>query len=447
MNSIDLRVRYQDNIKVLEKLRDMLKHDKNNSIIIGSIKKVEAEQNDLCKQLRTSIYKNAPKKLLASMNKKEDIKINKNNDVVYDKSNVVIQDVKEDTHIKVINITGEEDKKNDDITEVLKQDKISKKELEDAKVVFDGSYKLIYANGTKIYEKPINELILDNNIKQNTSAFNDDIKNLLKNFDFENDTNMLDKYMKNELYVLYDFDKAKKVEKSKLKKVKKIAKREYDLFGHVKINRARNYKYKKFLATAVLATTAIGALLGSTFKQNKNYTNQKQAVTAGQTDAIKEEVQFIEETTPVEVEDKESKTKEETIEVKEIKEIKEEENVTETEEQTESIKVGDILTLEDADLYYASTDEVPRGNTSHLGEARYRVGVISVVYNNQVMELVYNDKIDLNELEKICKEKYGDDVKISVNLDQLDTNDNEVTDQVGWTPEEQILSKGKVLTR
>ena len=61
------------------------------------------------------------------------------------------------------------------------------------------------------------------------------------------------------------------------------------------------------------------------------------------------------------------------------------------------------------------------------------------------MQLVYNDSIDIDELEKICKEKYGDDVKISINFDLVDEDGNVVTEHVGWVNSSDVLSKGKVL--
>ena len=79
------------------------------------------------------------------------------------------------------------------------------------------------------------------------------------------------------------------------------------------------------------------------------------------------------------------------------------------------------------------------------GDYQYKATMISVVYKNQVMELVYNDSINLDELNKICKEKYGDDVKISVNFDLVDTDGNVVTKYVGWVNGEDTQNAVKVL--
>ena len=63
------------------------------------------------------------------------------------------------------------------------------------------------------------------------------------------------------------------------------------------------------------------------------------------------------------------------------------------------------------------------------------------------MRLVNNDSLDINALESICKEKYGDSFKIFVNPNELDKDGNLVTKNVGWVPLEQLQSKGKVLKR
>ena len=73
--------------------------------------------------------------------------------------------------------------------------------------------------------------------------------------------------------------------------------------------------------------------------------------------------------------------------------------------------------------------------------------MIAVVYDNQVMRLVNNNSIDVDALQSICKEKYGDNFKIFVNPKELDPNGNLVTENVGWIPLEQFNSKGKVLKR
>ena len=98
----------------------------------------------------------------------------------------------------------------------------------------------------------------------------------------------------------------------------------------------------------------------------------------------------------------------------------------------ESLKIGDTVTFNNVDLYYASTDEEANGNTSDLTDYKYKATAISVVHDNQVMNLVYNDSISLDELDKVCKNKYGDDYKISINFDLVDDEDNVITESVGW---------------
>ena len=162
MSTADLRLKYQENIEVISKLKSMLEtcDQEGKKLVQSSIELVEKEQKLLVKKLRTNMYQNVTKKEKALFKDKEPV-LDEDENVVYDISDVKISDVKEDTHLKVINITGEEDKKNDDVTEVLKKEVVNEEELKDAKIVFDGTYKLIYNNGNSTYEQKTNEVLLD----------------------------------------------------------------------------------------------------------------------------------------------------------------------------------------------------------------------------------------------------------------------------------------------
>ena len=203
MSTADLRLKYQENIEVISKLKSMLEtcDQEGKKIVQSSIELVEKEQKLLVKKLRTNMYQNVTKKEKALFKDKEPV-LDEDENVVYDISDVKISDVKEDTHLKVINITGEEDKKNDDVTEVLKKEVVNEEELKDAKIVFDGTYKLIYNNGNSTYEQKTNEVLLDLSLDDKDIYHNFNITNLLKNFDSENNTHLNGLYIANQIPVV-----------------------------------------------------------------------------------------------------------------------------------------------------------------------------------------------------------------------------------------------------
>ena len=457
MNTMDYKTKYKDNIEVLKKLNNMYNRtsDKNQKLLVKSaIDKVEEEQKEISTKLRKDMYNSISKKnfsLLMNKEKNDKLVIDDNNSIVVEKENVVISNVsKLDDHIKVINITGEEDNKDDDITEVLKREKIDPSKLEDAKVIFDGAFKLIYDNGRGLFEQNVNDIILEYDIESDDESLNSSIVKLLKSFDEQNGTEMYQRYQSNELSVIYDFTKIKNNKnKKQIKTVRKIAKKESKKYDNVTIKDNRIKKFKTGLAA--IATAGV-ILFGGIFSYNMNSkrtTNASETtIEHGVTDAeIEATTESVEVTTEAVVK------KEVTNENKVVKE-KKETNITQkkeepvVEEEEDNLKIGDSVDFNQTDLYYASTDNSPRGNTKYIvGNYHYKASIISVVYKNQVMDLVYDDSIDIDALDKICREKYGDDVKISVNFDLVDENDNIVTEHVGWVNASDIVSKGKVLRR
>ena len=457
MKTIELRTRYLDNIEVIKKLNrifEMASDSEQKKLAKEAIIKVENEQVELNKKIRKDIYKSVSKKDIESLlkNKEKKVVINKKDEIVIDIDDVVIKEVEEDNKpLKVINITEKEPikkeiKENDDITEVLKE-KVSLPELKDAKIVFDGTYKLIYDDGNKVYEKEINDTLLNHNIKEEKSSFNYNIIKLLKDFDEENGTRLYYKYMINDIDVTYDFSKINNSNNRKqINKVKKIASRESKTFNNVKVKDNRMKKFRTGLATiAAAGLLLLGGMHGLNNHSKNSFNNDRATVAnAGQTDAAIESVTEYHEVST------------ETAKVEEINEEKDVVNTVEVEKNTteevtkenNSLRIGDKYELDSTDLFYTSMDDEARGNTKYInGNYNYKASIISVVYNKQVMELIYNDSIDLDALSSICKEKYGDDVKISINFDLVDENDNVVTKHVGWVNSNDVLSKGKVLTR
>lgn len=448
MSTADLRLKYQDNIEVINKLKKMLETCDNESkkIVQSSIELVEKEQQLLVKNLRKRMYQNLTKKEKNIFKDKEPV-LDENENIVYDITDVKITDAKEDTHLKVINITGEEDNKDNDITEVLKKEKDLEKELENAKVVFDGSYKLIYNNGISIFEQKTNEVLLDLSLDDPSVSHNFNITILLKNFDYENGTHINDLYMKDEIPVYYNFSKLEKnYDKKIAKKTKKMAKREKKYNNdNVRLYDNRFKKIKNKLAVAAtLGVMAIGGIFGALSKNKiEEDTSIRNSVVsqAGETDASYEKIKLV--GTPVIEEIPELDLEKEKVQP--IKDTKTEQT---TETKEESIKIGDTYSLDSVDLYTASTDVKPTGNTDHVGvNYSYKAKYVSVVHDNKVMNLVYNDSINLDELHSICEEKYGDNFEMFINFDVIDKDNNVVSKNVGWAKEDQVLSKGKVLKR
>ena len=449
MSTADLRLKYQENIEVISKLKSMLEtcDQEGKKIVQSSIELVEKEQKLLVKKLRTNMYQNVTKKEKALFKDKEPV-LDEDENVVYDISDVKISDVKEDTHLKVINITGEEDKKNDDVTEVLKKEVVNEEELKDAKIVFDGTYKLIYNNGNSTYEQKTNEVLLDLSLDDKDIYHNFNITNLLKNFDSENNTHLNGLYIANQIPVVYNFSKLdRKYDKKIAKKTKRMAKREKKNNNNVSVF---NNSFKKIKTRIALAASigimSLGGLLGSLSKSRlndkDNSVSQGIVSEAGVTDASYEAVEIkgtpvIEEIPELDLEKDDVPVVDNTM------------NETVEEPKEESIKIGDTYELNDVDLYRASTDEAPLGDTEYAQYTKsiFEINLIAVVYNNQVMRLVNNDSLDIDALETICKEKYGDDFKIFVNPNELDKDGNLVTENVGWIPLEQVQNKGKVLKR
>ena len=190
------------------------------------------------------------------------------------------------------------------------------------------------------------------------------------------------------------------------------------------------------------------ALLGAFgfSKAKKVYSNTNTTATistiddAGVTDAYDEAIEVSNDsminndTKSVVLEEKE----EIVINVEETKDTIETEEVVET-------KIGDIVQFsDDIDLYYASTDASLRGNTRYISEKDYRVGLISIVKDGEVKDLIDSSDTSLEQIKEEAIKKYGNDVIVSINYDLVDNNGDTITQYLGWSDGEEI---GKVLVK
>ena len=441
MNTIELRDKYEVNLGVIEKLKNLIPSASDNykKVIIESIEKVKEENNEIIKKIKTIHYNNLskkdfnilmrndrPSKKFEEPKKSTAIEIPENKkEIVIEKEDAekLVSDVEEkEEEVKII-IEPKVEKKIEDITEELKKERIPSEKLRDAKIVFDGTYKLI------------------------NTVYNFNIIKLLKDFDMENSTNLYNRYMENKMSVEYNFDKTnvKNYNEKLIKKVKEIAKRENKTFDNVTvIDNSRKFKFRKGLVVAAAVGLAVLGSFGLK-KIKKNADTSASTINNTVQESVIENTEEVTESTTEKVTEETKIEKEEVVVTTSINDDVIEEEKEEIKEDN-SLKIGDTYSFESTDLYYASTDETPRGNTKYInGNYEYKATMISVVYKNQVMELVYQDSINLDELNKICKEKYGDDVKISVNFDLVDTDGNVVTKYVGWVNGEDTQAAVKVL--
>lgn len=472
MNTNELREKYEENNEIIKKLRGMLKTSTNEAstkLIIESIDKVLEEQKALSNSIRKNIYGSLRKKAMSSLMTKVDDKTevltsSKKATVSDDITEVLTSDMKTDSvddniidyEDEIIEVDDFVDKFSDDKTDVLTSDmKVNPDIYKDAKIEFNGVYTLYYDNGNRVYTYNLDEGILKHNYEINgTYDFN--IIHMLKTFDGLNNTKLYDRYMQNKLPVHYDLEKAKnnrinsiKLSSANLNKIKTIAAREKEdsEFTNVTVKNIKKNNFRVIAATiGVAALTLVGALgFGKKNTEqlvdnsNKNISTTLDVKDAGVTDADYESVELS--NTSMISSDIDSITLEETEE--DVTTVEDTEDILE--EEVSEIMIGDVVQFsEDIDLYYASTDVNPRGNTSYITEKDFRVGFVSIVKDNQVIDLIYNSDDSIEKIKEDAIKKYGDDVIVSINYDSLDSSGNEVTEKLGWSDGEEI---GKILVK
>ena len=459
----NLNERYRFNSKKIKELENSLKNNYNKTIK-EKILKLEKEQLYIMKSLRKSMYNNFSLEEINSINNPNEIVIEKEeaSKLISDiepevkieyKNNItetlddVINTLKSDNKIEVLdNINGEENKvenlnHDDDETIVLKTNSDddetimlkSNVNLDNVKIVFDGHYKVVYNDGDNFFEEKINQTVLDYDLNENTTVYNLSIIKLLEDFDEKYNTNLKHRYMINDIDVIYDFRKIKKAN-SNIKKVKKLAKQEAKDRMNIKVkdNSFKDKIKKGAYAVATLAMVGLGLFgINKKINNNSNEKTPKEEISVSKEYGYRIMNEMTTESKKNIIEEIALKEeKEKTIKTAYFKEEKQE-DTKENENETQ-LKIGNTVEFDNVNLYYASTDEMPTGDTSYLTNYRYKACLISVVYQNQVMNLVYNDSVSLDELYKICSEKYGEDFKISINFDLVDENNEIITKNVGW---------------
>ena len=458
MNTLELRKKYFENNSKIKKFEKLLDNISSNKFLIKkSISDIKKNQNELSKEIRKNIYKSFESK---------DIEDKQNNELEVEVE-YSVTDVEEKKSLNFIDETptevlkyksnndlpqsNYEDKtdilktKDDDKTDVLKSN-INR----DFKVLFDGKYKLVDEFNNVVCEKSINNILLDHNYSQNMPSFNFDIINFLEEYN----PILKRKYITSNISITYDFTKVKitKENAESIRKLKKIAKLESRAFKNVSY---KDNSVKKIISRGLIIASTIGILLGGKSAiKNINISNSK-ANNSYSTTTIDENQENL-NINKINHTEKEITTQEKTTESAAIKENKDNnivsnkntvtdnktevktENKINEEVKDESIKIGDVVYLNSVDLYHASTDDAPNGNTEHLGDKlQYKVNMISIVYKNQVIDRIYDNSVDIYKLSESCKEKYGEDVKVYFNSDPIDKDGNIISENVGWVNSEQ----------
>ncbi|MBR3116827.1 MAG: hypothetical protein IKF36_03020 [Bacilli bacterium] len=441
----ELREEYDTLQEILVKLYTLLEDAKEKEksedsvrVIMESIESVKKDEKELLQRIRKSIY---------SKYSVKDIE-------VYAK-------IQEKKRIKKEEI------------EKQKEQAIRIKEFEDAKIVFDGEYKLVYCNGTKVISKRLDRQLLDKNID---FAYDYNICNFLRAIDDENGTSLYRKYRYGQLEVIYDFYSPKKLDRKVIKQMKKVSKE----------SSARNEKVtvvgiKKRTIRGVLATTAVAAMVGlstlgitSMFKKSDKSNTTKSTYSVSNED-IKElanEEAIVQDTEVVVlkvqssvktkvnenaiVKDQETivnktqeSVKKKVIAKEEIPEVKEETTMVEDktiDNEFYGLQIGSTMELPDMDLYVSSTSDEAVGNTKYLRAHTgiYKIDLISIVYKGRCLEVLKNQGDNLDELKKYVKETYGDDIKISVNLDVVNEDGKTIYKNVGWVDSDIFSKKSNV---
>ena len=435
----DLQSEYITLNEILNKLYKLLEEAKKNesaeqsiNVILDSIESVKNDKKNLMNRIRKSMYSNFTK-----------------------------QDI-EDYSEKV--------KKS----KLKKEQERIKQEEKDAKIVFNGQYYiLMYCDGEKAVSKLLDRQLLDKNMD---FAYDYNICDFLKSFDDDNGTGLYRKYRYGLLPVVYDFSNTKRIDRKAIKQLKKISKEASEKNENVSV-----VGIKKRTLKGVLATAGVAALIGLSSIGISNIfkkTNRSDAAKSNYSVSNESNVNSVSNTTKLiqELDDAivndtndnisrvqsnvKNKVKNEKEIVNDTEEIivKTQENVKtkvseikekEADNEFLGLNIGSTMELPDMDLYYSSTADEAVGNTKYLSAPTgiYRIDLVSIVYKGRCLEVLSTDGENLDLLKQRVQEKYGDDVKISVNLDVVDENGKTIYKNVGWVNSDSFTKKSNVKSK
>lgn len=495
------------------------------------IEDIEKQQDFLAKKLKKSIYKRFRKKSLLKEQireqkvlqsksiEKEPVKTTKDDEMkvpavimpkkkiehIIDKKEIIVGTYFVNNYISdVVEKPKKEEKK--EIVEVKPKEIVPKvkREFPDARIVFDGVYKVKNC-GETIYQEPIDDVLLEHNNINKTSVKNANIIKVLNHFDEINNSNLCERYKNGNLEVVYDlisFDRLQE-DVDITKRIEAIAKKEAKHNDKIIVRKKNKFgKLKVGVSAIAAAALLVAGGMGIMSKLHKNKKSDKatktnveyasdnnleslntvqntkvvepttEATTEMTTEATTEltteattevtteaTTEVTTEATTEEVTEAitESTTEEISIEVNnDIKIVEpDEEEVTEPvvienevkeiEDNQSDIRIGDVVMFNDAPLYYSSVDPSPAGNSSYLDNPDCRVNMIAIVYQGTPVEVITDENASVKEIQNMCEEKYGDDIQVFINSDVIDENENTTISNLGWVDVTDDNAKSKVL--
>ncbi len=483
------------------------------------IENIEKQQEFLVKKLRKNIYKRFRKKALLKEQireqkviqsksiEKEPVKTTKDNEM---KAPAVIMPKKKIEHsigkkeivvgtYFVNNYISDVEDKLPKIEETKKEivpvevkEIVPTREFPDARIVFDGVYKVKNC-GETIYQEPIDDVLLEHNYNDKKSKNNANIVKMLNNFDEIYNSNLSERYKNNDIDVHYDLVKYDRLqdEIETTKSIEYVAKREAKNNDRVVIHKKNKFsKLKVGISTIAAAALLVVGGMGVISKLHKNKKSDKSTKSNIEyavdnnletvnsvpdtevVEPITENVASVEDvkvvkttteaTTEATTEEVTEATTEATIEeisievnndIKIVEPDEEEviepvviENeVKEIEDNQSDIRIGDVVMFNDAPLYYSSVDPAPAGNTCYLDNPDCRVNMIAIVYQGTPVEVITDENASVEEIQNMCEEKYGDDIQVFINSDVIDENENTTISNLGWVDVTDDNAKSKVL--
>ena len=380
---------------------------------------------------------------------------------------------------------------------------VKTREFPDVKIVFDGVYKVKNC-GETIYQEPIDDVLLEHSSTDKKTIHNANIIKVLNHFDEINNSNLCERYKNGNLEVVYDlisFDRLQE-DVDITKRIESIAKKEAKHNDKVLVRKKNKFgKLKVGVSAIAAAALLVAGGMGIMSKLHKNKKSDKstktnveyasdnnleslntvqntkvvepttEATTEMTTEATTEITteatteMTTEATTELTTEattemTTEATTEQLSIEVNdEIRIIEpEEDEVAEPivfeseikeepviEENQEDLKIGDVVRFDNADLYYSSTALSPAGNTDYLSIDDCKVTRISIVYQGEIVDVITDENASVIEIQKVFQEKYGDDVKVFINSDVIDKNENSICSDLGWVDVTDDNAKSTVL--
>lgn len=487
--------------------------------LIKYIESIEKQQEFLAKKLKKSIYKRFRKKSLLKEQireqkvlqsksiEKEPVKTTKDDEM---KAPAVIMPKKKIEHsigkkeivvgtYFVNNYISDVEDKLPKIEETKKEivpvevkEIVPTREFPDARIVFDGVYKVKNC-GETIYQEPIDDVLLEHNYNDKKSKNNANIVKMLNNFDEIYNSNLSERYKNNDIDVHYDLVKYDRLqdEIETTKSIEYVAKREAKNNDRVVIHKKNKFsKLKVGISTIAAAALLVVGGMGVISKLHKNKKSDKSTKSNIEyavdnnletvnsvpdtevVEPITENVASVEDvkvvkttteaTTEATTEEVTEATTEATIEeisievnndIKIVEPDEEEviepvviENeVKEIEDNQSDIRIGDVVMFNDAPLYYSSVDPAPAGNTCYLDNPDCRVNMIAIVYQGTPVEVITDENASVEEIQNMCEEKYGDDIQVFINSDVIDENENTTISNLGWVDVTDDNAKSKVL--